>query len=173
MRKNEVLLLEHSTGTIECITAVLGPLGLKVNGNTDANEALRKAALGKYDLVIADHNPPELNGCEFVQKFREKNPKTPLIVIANDLDPEFVSDISEYGVASFFPKPLRLEKFTKRVNLLLSKHQENLPRFGCLSNTVTYFRKAKLQLKATSAGFSWTACPWPTKSGAPQETPSS
>ncbi len=162
MSKGNILLLEHSLKTMECISAVLHSFDVKLNGNTDPKDALRKCTLSEYDIVIADHKPPALDGVEFVRQLREFRSKVPIIIMAEDLNPDFVCDISEFSIDGFFSKPLRLEKFTKRVRQILDSRKSRLGKIAHLSNPVDYIKLAKKKL--SSAGFNWTKPPWPSKS---------
>ena len=44
------------------------------------DEAFKKLAIGKYDVVVADYEMPQKNGLEFLKELREQNNKIPFIL---------------------------------------------------------------------------------------------
>ena len=87
-----------------------------------AHPMARSAHYREHDLLICDHCEA-INGLDFIRKFRLTQPQTPIFVASENLDPQFVSDVSEYGVAGFFPKPVRLDNFSRRVKKTLAAAQ--------------------------------------------------
>ena len=109
---------------MECVVHVLTTFIEEVNVTrvSSVDDAIKASARVQHDLLICDHCEA-INGLDFIRKFRLTQPQTPIFVASENLDPQFVSDVSEYGVAGFFPKPVRLDNFSRRVKKTLAAAQ--------------------------------------------------
>ncbi len=109
---------------MECVVHVLTTFIEEINVTqvSSVDDAIKASAGVQHDLLICDHCEA-INGLDFIRKFRLTQPQTPIFVASENLDPRFVSDVSEYGIAGFFPKPVRLDNFSRRVKKTLAAGQ--------------------------------------------------
>jgi CheY-like chemotaxis protein len=99
--------------------AVLAEAGHEVVTVATGREAVRKILKDDYDLVILDIKMPDMNGLEVVQRIRELNRPTPIIVCSayKHLEDDFI--IKTGGVAAYLTKPVNLQEVKAKVAELL------------------------------------------------------
>ena len=123
-------------------------LDLTVEGFTDPVAALEAARENPPDLMLTDYMMPELNGLEFIHRFRSFNKFTPVIMItaAGD-DREIKLEALGAGATDFLAKPLDPFEFRVRAtNLLQLKSYQNMinDRAALLEHEV---RKATIDIE--------------------------
>lgn len=65
------------------IKVVLGEMaGVRVIGAETSEEALDLARRHKFDVVTSDLNRPGMNGLEFLRRFKQAHPTTPVLIIS-------------------------------------------------------------------------------------------
>ena len=94
MSERQILLLDHSEVTMECVVHVLTTFIEEVNVTrvSSVDDAIKASARVQHDLLICDHCEA-INGLDFIRKFRLTQPQTPIFVASENLDPQFVSDV--------------------------------------------------------------------------------
>ncbi len=99
---------------------VLSDGGREVTAVATGREAIRKIIKDDYDLIIIDIKMPDMNGLEVVQKIRELNKQTPVIICTafKHLEDDYV--IMTGGVAAYITKPVNLQQLKAKVNELLA-----------------------------------------------------
>jgi DNA-binding response OmpR family regulator len=116
---NRILIVEDEAR----ITSFLEK-GLKSNGFVtsvagDAREGLELARGGGFDLVILDLGLPDRDGMEVLSELRERDTRTPVIILtARDGVTDTVRGL-ESGADDYVPKPFRFEELLARVRLRL------------------------------------------------------
>jgi DNA-binding response OmpR family regulator len=116
---NRILIVEDEAR----ITSFLEK-GLKSNGFVtsvagDAREGLELARGGGFDLIILDLGLPDRDGMEVLSELRERDTRTPVIILtARDGVTDTVRGL-ESGADDYVPKPFRFEELLARVRLRL------------------------------------------------------
>ena len=72
-----------------------------------AEQALQFLEVRDYDVVITDVSMPGLGGVEVLQRVRQHDSATPVIVISGRPD-EYQEKVLEMGAFAFFAKPFSL-----------------------------------------------------------------
>ena len=72
-----------------------------------AEQALQFLEVQDYDVVITDVSMPGLGGVEVLQRVRQHDSATPVIVISGRPD-EYQEKVLEMGAFAFFAKPFSL-----------------------------------------------------------------
>lgn len=105
------------------VLGVLGPVEFAEAG--DGMEALNVIAAtpGGFDLVLVDWNMPNMDGHTLVQRIREKDKKTPLVMVTTEAEKTRVIDAIKAGVNNYVVKPFTPEALMERVNQTLAKMQ--------------------------------------------------
>lgn len=117
---SEILLVDDNAIQAATRKAVLTRAGRRVLIAESAAAALKMLAneevAAQIALMITDHLMPGMNGPEFVRKFREKLPETPVVVLSGLPDAE-----TEYepGDVVFRMKPIAPDALIHLVNELL------------------------------------------------------
>lgn len=95
-------------------------LQIDIKSYTDPVEALSDACLNEPDIIFIDYMMPEMNGIEFIKKFRENNISTPIIMITSVSDDQKIKiEALEAGVTDFLIKPINSVEFIARSRNLL------------------------------------------------------
>jgi two-component system, OmpR family, response regulator len=116
---NRILIVEDE----DRITSFLEK-GLKANGFVTSvaatgRDGLAHARAGEFDLVILDLGLPDLDGMELLRDLRERDTRTPVIILtARDGVADTVRGL-ESGADDYVPKPFRFEELLARVRLRL------------------------------------------------------
>ncbi|MGE5607774.1 MAG: response regulator [Bacillota bacterium] len=120
----KVLLVDDSRTMRNIQKKVLGALGpVEFSEAGDGVEALSVIAATPtgFDLVLVDWNMPNMDGHTLVQKIREKDKKTPLIMVTTEAEKTRVIDAIKAGVNNYVVKPFTPEALLERVNQTLAK----------------------------------------------------
>ena len=117
---SQILLVDDNAIQTATRKAILARTGRRVMVAESAAKVLMMLAddevLSQIALLITDHLMPGMNGPEFVRKFREKRPDTPVVVLSGLPEAE-----AEYepGDVIFRMKPIAPDALIHLVNELL------------------------------------------------------
>ena len=85
----------------------------------DVTSALDAWQPSTYQLVMADWNLPDAPGVNLLQKIREKDQSTPLIMITGRADRDSVLAVKSLRISAFFTKPFQVARVVQRLDALL------------------------------------------------------
>ena len=91
-------------------------------------EGLRMARELRPDVVIADHNMPEMSGVDLVAELSAELPDTVRILISGYADYRALSDSIRAGVHHFVEKPFSVHELENVIHLLLRQRDLELER---------------------------------------------
>jgi len=118
-----ILFVDDEKTLVKVVSRSLMQLGYEVTIENGGKEALTlfKSSPDTFDLVITDHNMPEMSGAELAVKLMKIRPDIPVILCTG-----FSSKISEkearaIGIREFCLKPLRMKAFAKIVRKVLDQ----------------------------------------------------
>ena len=155
MEEKTVLIVEDDREIAQVITVNIEDLGLVAEHVTDGRTGLQKALSGSYTLVILDIMLPMLDGLSICTKIREKDTKTPILMLtarAEEIDRVLGLEL---GADDYMTKPFSLRELTARVKALLRRSQTNQSSSdeNAVHNAVTIgelsvdFNKRRVMLK--------------------------
>ena len=99
---------------------------LDIQSFAEPLEALNWAMRNTVDLVLTDYKMPEMNGIEFIRRFR-RNPaceNIPIIMVTAIEDRSVRYDALEVGATDFLMKPVDHHECRARCRNLLTQHQQ-------------------------------------------------
>lgn len=99
----------------------------------DGEEGLYEAESGVYDLILLDLMLPEKNGFQVLKELREKDIKTPVLIMTAKETIDDKGHGFELGADDYLTKPFYLEELKMRIQALLKrsgKFNNNLICYG-------------------------------------------
>jgi len=88
----------------------------------DGVEALSAiAAGGPFDIVLVDWNMPNMDGLTLVKNVREKDKRTPMVMVTTEAEKTRVVDAIKAGVNNYVVKPFTPEALLERVKQTLDR----------------------------------------------------
>jgi len=109
-----------------------------IYGASDAIVALQLYEKYKPDIIITDIQMPKLNGLEFVQKIRQKDKKTQIIIITAFCDRDYLLKAVELQLVKYLIKPVKEKEFEEALFLCVNSLQEDNSNIVKLENEI-YF----------------------------------
>jgi len=103
-------------------------MGLLPNSFLNPLEGLEFCKANRPDIILVDYMMPEMDGLEFISKYREVDKITPVVMItaAGD-DEELQLKALKLGATDFLSKPINSSRFIARItNLLKLKKAQNI-----------------------------------------------
>ena len=95
-------------------------------------EALASYDKNKPDIIITDIEMPKLNGLEFVQRIREKDDTTQVIITTAYSHKEYLFRAIELKLIKYLVKPINEKEFDEAINLCI----ENITKEEKSSNII-------------------------------------
>jgi len=121
-RRIEVLIVDDGEYIREVISYVLNDNGFITESASNGEEALKKVAQNKPDIIILDIMMPQMNGLQVCKRLRE-NPATqdiPIIFLsAQERIEQPIQDMPGAPI-KYIEKPCDLEYLLSQINSLVS-----------------------------------------------------
>ena len=86
---------------------------------SDALIALKLYEKYKPDIIITDIQMPKLNGLEFIQRIRQKDDKTQVIVISAFSDKDYLLKAIELKLVKYLIKPVNEKQLDEAISLCI------------------------------------------------------
>jgi putative two-component system response regulator len=122
--------------------------GIRVRAFTKAPDALEALKELEPDLVIVDYRMPEMDGLEFITRFRcvPTLKEVPLVMLTAERDIEVRRRAIELGANDFLNKPADPIEFVARVRNLLALHDSRHKLANRALHLADEVRKATVQI---------------------------
>ena len=95
--------------------------GYEVEMAHDGDEALRRTAAGRFDLILLDVRMPKVSGFEVLQRMRAAGDLTPVLMLTARAQPDDVIFGLKAGADDYVVKPFDLAELLARVEGLLRR----------------------------------------------------
>ena len=105
-----ILIVEDEKNQREILQEFLENKGYKTIGAESGEEALKKFESGIFDAILLDIKLPDISGIELLKKFREINPKIPVIMTTAYSDVDLVIEAMKSGAFHYLVKPINLDE---------------------------------------------------------------
>jgi DNA-binding response OmpR family regulator len=93
----------------------------------DGEEALEKANINEYDLIILDLMIPKLDGITVLQRIRKTNTNLPIIILTAKNTPEDKITGLDAGADDYLTKPFSFAELSARIRALLRRGSSATP----------------------------------------------
>jgi DNA-binding response OmpR family regulator len=122
MAKKEVMVVDDEPSIVKVLEDILKTKGYKVVTAFDGDEALKKLAKSKPDLILIDFYLPTMSGRELCEKIRAnsklKDVKIAFLTAAS-FSPTGKKELKKLDVLDFIKKPFEYKDLLKRVNKII------------------------------------------------------
>jgi DNA-binding response OmpR family regulator len=120
-----ILVVDDDEGVTRLISDYLNASGLRVITAGNGREALAVANREELDLVLLDVIMPEMDGYEFLRRFRREH-STPVIMLTAKTDANDIAIGLELGADDYVTKPFSVSELRARVRAKLRRADQNL-----------------------------------------------
>jgi len=122
-----VLVVEDHAELAESVVRVLRRDGIAADVAADGEEALRRAGVIDYDVVVLDRDLPRLHGDEVCRALVARGGGTKVLMLtASDTIAQRVEGLS-LGADDYLPKPFAYAELLARIRALARRAQPPLP----------------------------------------------
>jgi len=122
----KVLLVEDDIQLNTTIKQFLESIGDEVKSVMDGEDAIDFIDKEFFDFYIIDINIPSVNGLELVRYIRQKDLKTPVVIITASMELGNFQTAFEYGCSEYIKKPFFLEELELRMKRLVDVNREEI-----------------------------------------------
>jgi CheY-like chemotaxis protein len=110
-----VLLVDDDPDILENLAQALAAEGVACERALSAQEALDKAAKGRYDVVISDINMPGIDGLELVQRLEARSARPPRFLLTTGYREHYQKRLADVTGAEVVDKPYDARAIAERV----------------------------------------------------------
>jgi two-component system chemotaxis response regulator CheY len=118
--KKKILVVDDSALARRLTRKILEDLGHEVDDASDGAQALEQYVLHRHDLVVLDMVMHGMYGLEVLLKFRELNPKLPVLIVTADIQRSTREQVKEAGAAGIINKPINKDELAEVLPLILA-----------------------------------------------------
>jgi DNA-binding response OmpR family regulator len=121
-----VLVVEDHARLAETVATVLRREGMAVDVAFDGREALQRARITNYDVVVLDRDLPVIHGDEVCRALVAEGQTTVLMLTAAGTVEDRVKGLG-IGADDYLPKPFHLAELVARIRALARRSNRPLP----------------------------------------------
>ena len=128
-----ILVVDDDDGIRDLVKSYLKQNGFLVTSASNAEEAIDKTKIIKFDLIILDIMMPGKSGLDFTKDYKKKIDTPIILLTAKGEASERVKGL-EFGADDYLPKPFEPKELILRILNILKKTKKvfskNLIQFG-------------------------------------------
>ncbi len=124
----ELLIVEDDDGFRETAARWMARKGHRVEQAANGQEALLHWSRKHFDVAIVDMNMPGISGLELLQRVREENFETEVIILTGQATVENAVEAMKLGASDYLTKPFPMAELERRTQMAASRgklEQEN------------------------------------------------
>jgi len=117
-----ILMADDAVANRELVTAIMGGMGLSIDGVENGAEAVEAVRNGAYDLVLMDVHMPIMDGLTATREIRAMAgdaSRVPIIALTANVQPEQVRMCQEAGMDAHVGKPIQVAELMATINRVL------------------------------------------------------
>ena len=116
-----LLIAEDERDLAEALTVFFEKNQFSVDTVNDGFAAYEYASAGQYDAIILDVMMPKMNGVEVLERLREENVKTPVMMLTAKGEKDDRITGFNAGADDYLPKPFEPDELICRVRAMLRR----------------------------------------------------
>lgn len=108
----KILIVDDSPSVRRMVVMTLEQQGYQVVEASDGMDGLKVARGQRFDMVITDHNMPNMTGLEFIRAFRREpgNTGIPIVFLSTESDGNLREEARSAGALGWMIKPFEPSK---------------------------------------------------------------
>jgi DNA-binding response OmpR family regulator len=122
-----VLIAEDERRLADAIARGLRREGMAVDVAPDGTDALVKARVVRYDVLVLDRDLPGMHGDDVCRVVRGERPETGILMLTAAGTLEDVVDGLSLGADDYLPKPFRFAELVARIHALARRSSPSRP----------------------------------------------
>lgn len=128
-RDAALLVVDDDHASREFEKQVLCGAGYQVRATNNGAEAMAMLAKGAFDAVLLDVQTPNMNGLDWLQRYREGGGKTPVIILSTQGNADDVVKAMQLGASDYLTRPVQGQDLLASAARALG--QCSVPSFVC------------------------------------------
>lgn len=100
----KILVIENDAVLSNMLTHTLMKRGLNVVEARNGDDGLAQVRTASPDLILLDIDMPKMSGLTMLRGLREMGNATPVMMLTNLNNPEYIADAAEYNVHEYLIK---------------------------------------------------------------------
>jgi DNA-binding response OmpR family regulator len=100
----KILIVENDTVIAKILAHTLTAHGFSVSEARDGLEGIETITAQSPDLILLDIDMPKMDGMTMLKELRKAGNNTPIIMLTNMNNPEYIADAAEYDVREYLIK---------------------------------------------------------------------
>jgi len=127
LEHKHILVIDDEVSLVYFVRELLQRKGYRVSVASDSHEAwdLFSATPDEFDMVVTDQTMPGLSGVQLAGKMITLKPDLPIMLCTGYSDVVDETNIAQYGIQAFMPKPLDSKEFLRCVDELLKESSQS------------------------------------------------
>jgi len=113
----KVLIVDDEKGFLDVLAERMQSRGMEVTTATSAKEALQKLEAETFDAIVLDLMMPEMGGIEALQRIKEKNPDSEVILLTGQPSVSIGVEAMKLGASDFLIKPADINELTEKIKM--------------------------------------------------------
>src|SRR5579863_1265439 len=118
---SNILIIDDEKAIRKTLSEILSYEGYKIDEAGDGEEGLKKFRDKDYDVILCDIKMPKMDGIEFLEKAKESNPDTPIIMISGHGTIETAVEAVKKGAYDYISKPPDLNRLLITIRNAMDK----------------------------------------------------
>src|SRR5215213_1393151 len=120
---SNILIIDDEKAIRKTLSEILSYEGYKIDEASDGEEGLKKLKEKEFDVVLCDIKMPKVDGIEFLERSREINADTPIIMISGHGTIETAVEAVKKGAYDYISKPPDLNRLLITIRNAMDKNQ--------------------------------------------------
>lgn len=119
-----ILLVEDDPDITRLLNLHFSRQSLQFTSCATGEEAMDKISNERFDLIMLDVTLPDINGMDLCKKLRERNVKTPIMMLTSRSEETDKVLALELGADDYMTKPFGIFELTERIQSLLRREDK-------------------------------------------------
>ena len=120
---SNILIIDDEKAIRKTLSEILSYEGYKIDEAADGEEGLKKLREKEFDVILCDIKMPKIDGIEFLEKSKDINGDTPIIMISGHGTIETAVEAVKKGAYDYISKPPDLNRLLITIRNAMDKNQ--------------------------------------------------